>query len=189
MTKFIIIDPGHGSNTPGKKSPDGRYSEAAFNRALALRLVVKLARRGIDSAVTVDSPLDLPLGRRIARANTLAERHPDAILLSLHTNAAGDGSSWNNASGFSVYVAPNAALEARNFAAKLSAAMHKYKGNRATPACGYNTADFAMLIKTKCPAVLAEALFHDNKNDVEILLNPQTVEVFSDIYADVIASL
>lgn len=32
----ILLDPGHGSNTPGKRSPDGRFLEYRFNRDIAL---------------------------------------------------------------------------------------------------------------------------------------------------------
>ena len=35
----ILIDPGHGLNTPGKRSPDGRVLEAQFNREISRHIV------------------------------------------------------------------------------------------------------------------------------------------------------
>ena len=45
----IIIDNGHGSDTPGKRSPDGRFLECKFNREIAARVVSDLIDRGFDA--------------------------------------------------------------------------------------------------------------------------------------------
>ncbi|MDD6104312.1 MAG: N-acetylmuramoyl-L-alanine amidase [Bacteroidales bacterium] len=39
----ILIDNGHGQNTPGKRSPDGRFLEFRFNRTIAKQVVEDLA--------------------------------------------------------------------------------------------------------------------------------------------------
>ena len=39
----ILIDNGHGQNTPGKRSPDGRFLEFRFNRTIANQVVEDLA--------------------------------------------------------------------------------------------------------------------------------------------------
>ena len=44
----ILIDPGHGLNTPGKRSPDGRFLEAQFNREISRNIVCELKDRGYD---------------------------------------------------------------------------------------------------------------------------------------------
>lgn len=36
---LILIDAGHGSNTPGKRSPDGKLREYAYAREIARTLV------------------------------------------------------------------------------------------------------------------------------------------------------
>ena len=36
---LIVIDNGHGHNTPGKRSPDGKFLEYAYNREIATRIV------------------------------------------------------------------------------------------------------------------------------------------------------
>lgn len=42
----ILIDNGHGENTPGKCSPDGRLKEWAYTREIADRVVAGLRHRG-----------------------------------------------------------------------------------------------------------------------------------------------
>ena len=38
----ILIDPGHGRNTAGKRSPDGRFLEYKFNRQVSNLIVADL---------------------------------------------------------------------------------------------------------------------------------------------------
>lgn len=45
---IIFIDNGHGINTAGKRSPDGRIFEYKFNREIASRVVADLRDRGFD---------------------------------------------------------------------------------------------------------------------------------------------
>ena len=44
-TMKILIDNGHGHNTPGKRSPDGTLLEAAYNREIAQLILAKLHPR------------------------------------------------------------------------------------------------------------------------------------------------
>ena len=39
---LILLDPGHGLNTLGKRSPDGKFLEAIYNRDIAKRIVAEL---------------------------------------------------------------------------------------------------------------------------------------------------
>ena len=45
----VLIDNGHGENTPGKRSPDGRLREWAYSREIADMVVVGLRKLGIDA--------------------------------------------------------------------------------------------------------------------------------------------
>lgn len=49
----ILIDNGHGLNTPGKRSPDGTFLEASYNREIAKRIVIDLTDRGYDAQLLV----------------------------------------------------------------------------------------------------------------------------------------
>ena len=42
----ILIDNGHGENTPGKRSQDGTFREYAYTREIADEVVRELAKRG-----------------------------------------------------------------------------------------------------------------------------------------------
>ena len=49
----ILIDNGHGNNTPGKCSPDKRFREYAWNREIAARVVHDLRKKGYDAELLV----------------------------------------------------------------------------------------------------------------------------------------
>ena len=66
----ILIDPGHGLNTPGKRSPDGRFLEAQFNREISRNIVCELKDRGYDAELLVNEATDISLKERVSRANS-----------------------------------------------------------------------------------------------------------------------
>ena len=49
----ILIDPGHGRNTAGKRSPDGRFLEYKFNRQVSNLIVADLLDKGHDARLIV----------------------------------------------------------------------------------------------------------------------------------------
>ena len=87
----VLIDNGHGSNTPGKCSPDGRLKEYAYTREIAGRVVFELRKLGVDAECIVKEEVDVPLAERCRRANEY--KASEAILVSIHCNAAGNGSA------------------------------------------------------------------------------------------------
>ena len=103
---LILIDNGHGHNTPGKRSPDGKFLEYAYNREIATRIVADLTDRGHNAQLLVPETEDIPLSERVRRinahCNTLGKSN--VILISIHVNAAGNGSQWLNATGWSCYT-------------------------------------------------------------------------------------
>lgn len=102
----ILIDNGHGQSTPGKRSPDGRFLEFQFNRTIAKQIVDDLRDRGYDAELLVPEETDIPLKERANRVNSncAALGKENVILVSIHVNAAGNGSKWLNATGWSVYT-------------------------------------------------------------------------------------
>ena len=93
----ILIDNGHGSNTAGKRSPDGRLMEYAYTREIAERVVHELRKRGLDAERIVREEIDVPLAERCKRVNEY--KASEAILVSIHCNAAGSGAEWMSARG------------------------------------------------------------------------------------------
>lgn len=60
----ILIDNGHGIDTPDKRSPDGLFREYAYNREIAARIVSELTDSGLDAELLVPELTDIPLAER-----------------------------------------------------------------------------------------------------------------------------
>ena len=91
----IILDNGHGLDTPGKRSPDGTLIEAIYTRQLVKDLALELEKHGHTVHILVSEPEDIPLNVRVKRINSIcrAEGVKNTILISIHLNAAGNGSN------------------------------------------------------------------------------------------------
>lgn len=185
----ILIDNGHGQETKGKCSPDGTHREWAWSRKFARRLRDELTARGYDARLLVPEDSDVSLRERVRRANSYAPG--DAVVISIHNNAAGHGSGWHGARGFCALVAPGASAVSRRLAAALTraAARRGLTGNRALPPDGYLTASLAICRDTRCPAVLTENLFMDNAEDVALLRSEAGVRSLLDVHLEAIAEL
>ena len=97
----ILIDPGHGLNTPGKRSPDGRFLEAQFNREISRNIVCELKDRGYDAELLVNEATDISLKERVSRANSHSSHlgKDQVIIVSIHANAFGNGKEWTSPKG------------------------------------------------------------------------------------------
>lgn len=184
MKAFVIIDNGHGCDTAGKCSPDGRYREWSRTRELARAIKYELEQVRIEAHLLVPEDEDIVLATRCRRANALCTAGRDAVLVSLHSNAAGAGDKWHTASGWCVFVARNASARSRHLAALLygQAMARGLRGNRATPKDLYLTANLAICRDTVYPAVLTENMFHDNRQDVDFLLSEQGFRALVDLH-------
>ena len=184
----ILIDNGHGKTTPGKCSPDRTFFEWKFNREIAVPLVEDLKRRGYDAErIVTEDDYDVTLAERCRRVNSWVNKlgRKNVILVSVHANAAGHG-QWKTARGFSVYVARVASDASHRLAQSLYAAADKrgLRGNRSVPKTHYWEANFAMVKNTKCPAVLTENLFYDNKEDLAILKSEEGKQKIVDLHVE-----
>ena len=174
----ILIDNGHGENTPGKCSPDGRLKEWAYTREIADRVVAGLRHRGEEAERIVKEDVDIPLSIRCRRVNKIyQESGGNAILISIHCNAAGNGSNWMQARGWEAWTSVGQ-TKADKLADCLYATAEEYLFGmkiRKDMADGDpdKESSFYILKHTKCPAVLTENLFQDNKEDVDFLLSEE----------------
>ena len=170
----VILDAGHGSNTPGKCSPDKSLYEWSWNREIVAMLCERLYGLNVKTIILVPEENDVPLKERVRRVNTIVHdakiEGKEVLLISIHINAAGHG-TWNNASGWSVWVSNNASEKSKQFAqiAYEQAKLLDLCGNRVVPKENYWTSNFYILKNTPCPAVLTENMFQDNKEDVAFL--------------------
>lgn len=183
----VLIDNGHGENTPGKCSPDGKLKEWAYTREIADRLVTELRKNGIDAERIVKEMIDIPLSIRCRRANDIyRETGGKAILISIHCNASGSGSDWLSAHGWSVFISNNASMKSKNLAICLAGAAIGKRIFVRQPMQGqlFWTQNLAICRDTICPAVLTENFFQDNKEDVEFLLSDEGMQMVTQIHVD-----
>ena len=175
--KKILLDNGHGIETPGKRSPDGVLREYAYNREIARAIHQHLQLRGIESELVVPEETDVSLYERCRRINVAAMRNgiADTAVISIHVNAAGNGSQWMNATGWCAYTSPGE-TEADKIAKYLyRAARHYLPGHKIR--CDHSDGDpdfeapFYLLKHTYCPAVLTENLFMDAYPDYQFLMS------------------
>lgn len=63
----ILIDNGHGVDTKGKRSPDGRLLEYKWSREIAKMICDRLKRLGYDAVRITPEEEEAPLQRRHLR--------------------------------------------------------------------------------------------------------------------------
>lgn len=173
----ILIDNGHGENTAGKRSPDGLFREYKYTREIAEEIVRELLVRGYDAQRLVSEDVDVPLTERVRRANEICRQlgTSNVIVVSVHCNAAGDGSNWMSARGWSAYTS-NGKTKSDVLAsmlyeeAEVNFIGHKVRKDLSDGDPDWES-DFYILQKTKCTAVLTENFFQDNREDVSYLLS------------------
>lgn len=196
----ILIDNGHGIDTPGKCSPDAlaglsdsRYflKEWEWTRRCARGIVAALCARGHDARQLVPEDRDISLTERVRRVNALCgELGKDNVLLvSVHVNAAGSGSRWMDARGWSAYTTKGMTDGDRLAACLIDAAEQVFtaplKVRRYSNADRYARdfeEDFYILRKTACPAVLTENFFQDNRDDVAFLNSAAGLQFCVDVH-------
>ena len=103
-TYKVAIDAGHGSNTSGKRHPDG-YREHYSNVSIAYYLDQILTKNGFktlkvswDDADSTDDT-DVALSTRQSQVKSFGAD----ILVSIHANAYGDGKSYNSVEGIETF--------------------------------------------------------------------------------------
>lgn len=192
---IVLIDNGHGSNTPGKCSPDKSLREYRWAREIAARIENVLKTKGIDARRIVTEETDVPLAIRATRVNKICRQvgEQNVILISVHSNAAGGDGKWKSAGGWCVYTTPgktkaddlatelwNAAQsELKPYAERFKVLQKagEYDSRQVSFRADWSDGDpdyeanFYIIRKTLCPAVLTESLFQDNRADVEFLLS------------------
>lgn len=194
---IVLIDNGHGSDTAGKRSPDGRLREYAYAREIAVRLEKALKDKGIESIRITPEENDISLSERCRRANAYCKQRgaKNVLLVSIHCNAAGADGKWHTAHGWQAIVSQNASVNSKTLARCLIQAAKDGGLNVREYAhqVPYWTQNLAICRDTYCPAVLTENLFQDNKEDVDYLLSEAGKDAITAIHIqgiiDYIASL
>ena len=183
----ILIDNGHGVNTAGKRSPyltSGakpaiEFYEYKWNREIAKPIVDELVKKGYDAELLVTEEKDIPLAERANRANKIAKEHGvnKTILISVHANAAGTGKEWMKARGWSAFTTKGTTKSDKIADFLYDEAEKNFKGLtiRKDTSDGDRDweANFTIIYKSLCPAVLTENFFYDNVDDVKYILSEE----------------
>ena len=199
--KVILLDNGHASTTPGKRSPmleDGsQFFEYEFNRDIVKRIAKRLDVLGIKYHILVpEVDKDIALSTRANRANNYCKQYGtnNCIFVSVHANAAGNG-DWMNARGWSIWTTKGETK------ADAVATVFYEEAEKLLPNYGMSVrkdmsdgdpdyeANFTVLYKTLCPAVLTENLFMDNKIDVRFLMSNIGRNIITDVHVNAIKRL
>lgn len=175
MKPIVLLDNGHGKETAGKRSPvwsDGsQLFEWEFNRDIVRRIAEKLEADGIPYRVLVPEETDISLTERARRANEIAkENNGKAYVLSIHANAGG-GTGWE------VYTSPG-----QTPSDAIATVFFEEAGRELVPdgwrmRSDYSDSDpdkeanFAILTKTTCPAILTENFFMDTEKDCRFIMS------------------
>ena len=188
----IFIDNGHGLMTAGKRSPDGQFREPFYNREIAKRVVSDLRDRGLDAELLVPEDDDISLAERVRRVNAACFLlgKQNVILVSIHVNAAGNGSKWLNATGWSVYTCKGQTASDKLAECLCQAAIKNFPGRRIRTDMSDGDMDweenFYILRHSLCPAVLTENFFMDNHSDLEHLQSRAGKQAIIDTHVEAI---
>lgn len=172
----ILIDAGHGIDTPGKRSPDGAFREYLWNREIADLVLEDLSFEGYDVSLVVTETNDISLKTRVNRVNAVCGQigTENVILISIHSNACGNGKEWMNAKGWSCYTTKGntksdilAELLYDSF--EMSFPDRKIRKDMQDGDRDWEE-NFYIIQKSKCPAVLIENFFYDNKEECHWLM-------------------
>lgn len=180
----ILIDNGHGIDTPGKRSPvwpDGsQLLEYEFNRAVASEVMIGLNYLNIPAQLVVPEPFDIPLSERVRRVNNIASRER-CFLISIHANAGG-GTGWE------IFTSPGKTMSDKYATILFDVAKHLLADFRMR--ADYSDGDpdkeaeFYILTKTICPAVLTENLFMDTEIDCRFIMSKPGRNIISRIHIE-----
>lgn len=113
----VLIDNGHGVDTPGKCSPDASlgllnseyyFREYAYTREIACGLADLLTFSGITAFLLVKEKEDISLQERTNRIKAYCRKYgtENIIVVSIHVNAAKSDRKWHDARGWCCFTSP-----------------------------------------------------------------------------------
>lgn len=181
----ILIDNGHRVNTPGKCSPDGVFQEYKYTREIAAAVVQHLQHLGFDAALVTPEEYDVSLRSRTERVNTWCLIHgkKNAICVSIHFNAHGNGSEWTLASGWAIYTskgktAADDLTTSIAETAKINLPAMRLRSDYSDGDIDREE-DFYILKHTLCSAVLTENGFMTNEKECRWLQTEEAIKSIS----------
>lgn len=152
----VVIDAGHGGFDRGG-IPRQRVSEKAMTLDVSQRLRAILQASGYRVVMTRNSDVFIPLGTRVAIANS----YRDAIFVSVHFNSA----TRRGANGIETYFYSRQSM-------RLASSIHYHvAGGAPSMNRGLRRRGFYVLRRTRIPAVLVECGFLTNPTEAARIQN------------------
>ncbi len=194
LDHLILIDNGHGYDTPGKRSPqwaDGsQLFEWEYTREIAQRVESELRKHKVHVVRIVPEDINILLADRCKRVNNLTGLvgADQCFLVSIHCNAFdGQARGWEihtfSDAGKSTGYATKFWNTARDLLNGIST-MRSQSANHPV-----RNSNFMILRNTQCAAALTENLFMDNEKDCRYLLSPEGKSTITQIHAQAICKI
>ena len=152
---IIILDPAHGEEVPGKRSPDGTHREYRWSRERIKVIKESLERLGYEVVLTNTTDREIGLDKRRTFA-TNYKKGQKKLLLSLHNDASAN-TGWGKARGYSVWTTRGVTKSDECAEIILQQPHRDFE------------ADFAVIRGADYMGVLIEWLFQDNQEDLALL--------------------
>lgn len=173
MNHLIILDPGHGLNTSGKRTPlfpdDSFMRENNFNRNVVRKIDGLLEPyENIDVVFTTTEKRDISLEERADRVNVLYDKvknlYDKIVLISVHANAL--TGAWGKQNGTETYY-----YTTNNTDKMFADVIHRnlvrsIKLNDR----GIKPAEFYIIKNVKMTACLCECAYMDNLEEAKLLM-------------------
>lgn len=177
MRYLWLLDAGHGGldangnyvTAPHKMFDhvDFKIYEGEVNRIITKKLIQKLNSAGIKYRLIHNEVRDTPLFERVIKADVIYRTDPNSIYLSIHCNAGGGR-------GIEFYTSPGQ-TKSDIFCSAFLKVFDDWGKFRLRKDYSDGDADkeanFYVLRKTDCPALMAELLFFDNKQEALYLMS------------------
>jgi len=200
MKIAVVLDPAHGKDTAGKRSPDGLHREYLWSRERIANIVDNVLKE--DIKFNLYYPLlyeenEIGLTNRVKKYNDIAKDYDFTFGLSIHNDAYGKG--WSSPNGTSVWTS-RGDTKADNYATSLfNHLQNVYPNDKFRSAWWMSKgeltrdpdweADFTILagnnyVKPLYHMILLERLFQTNKEDVKKLSSKVHNEYFEDMISN-----
>lgn len=174
----VLVDAGHGWDTPGKRSNDDSLRENEFNSAVQDKVGMLLSLAGVDYLMVANGWKDEAPVPRVKQCNDyismMKSEGKACIGVSIHADAFND----EDANGFTSFYfrkgdrySENGKLLASDIQNSIDT-INDSKGS-ITNDRGIKGANFFILRDTACPFVLVEAGFMTNDYDLSWLLTDE----------------
>lgn len=174
----VLIDNGHGNNTPGKCSPDKVIREYQYNREIAAALYDRLNKDTRYNVILITpEETDISLSERVNRINKYCKQYgaKNCIMISIHLNA-GPGLGWCSATGWEAYSTKGITISdnlTKCFYEAAYMVLDEGEKIRTDNSDGdYDKeADFYIIKKSNCASILTENFFMNGRQDYKYLLS------------------